>query len=135
MMIAYNKGDLFDSIVMALYSEPEVVVLFRKKITDDAEGDSITEDQIKVLLLDILTRFKHIRGSWFIRNIKGQQKLASPHATRKQIQVKSEIVLATNDVRTQQTMEVFYEDALSNIEKDGVDLDQIVVEDAKDADS
>lgn len=132
-MIAHNKGDLFDSIVMALYSEPEVVALFRKKI--DAEGDSITEDQIKILLLDVLTRFKHIRGSWFIRNIKGQQKLASPHATRKQIQVKSEIALATNDVRTQQTMEAFYEDALSNIQKDGVDLDQIVVEDAEDGDS
>ena len=91
MMIGYNRGDLFDSIVTALSSEANIIDIFKSKM----KIPNFHEDLVKLVLDEILTRFKNIRGRWFIKKIKGQKKQNTSHSTRKQVQVKTEIAIAT----------------------------------------
>ena len=132
MMIAYNRGDLFDSIVTALSSEANIIDIFKSKM----KIPNFHEDLVKLVLDEILTRFKNIRGRWFIKKIKGQKKQNTSHSTRKQVQVKTEIAIATAEVRqSDKALKTFYINAQTNIEEkstnlydcnDDMDADEII---------
>mmetsp|Transcript_24989 Transcript_24989/g.27968 ORF Transcript_24989/g.27968 Transcript_24989/m.27968 type:complete len:120 (-) Transcript_24989:29-388(-) len=119
MMIAYNKGDLFDAMITALLSEEKIINLFTKKL-DLEEFDN---EPINELLDNILTRFKHIRGCWFINKLKGQKKQNSSHSTRKHVQVKTEIAAATADARSEAVLKKYYGDATNNIRNSNDEFD------------
>ena len=91
MMIAYHDGSLFDQIVSALLDDDAIMDLFKTKL-------SIVEwqhNERKLLLGAVLTKFKNIRGRWFVNNIRGQQaQIKDAHTTRKGVAVKSEIAQA-----------------------------------------
>ena len=120
MMIAYSEGDLFDAMIMGLKSEQSIFAMFKTEL----KLEEFNDDVIFKLLDDILTRFKHIRGSWFIKKIKGQKKQTSTHSTRKHVQVKTEIAAASADVRASMQLKKFYTDAANNIRNKEVDLDE-----------
>ena len=124
MMIAYNRGDLFDAIITGLASSPDIVKEFQEKLHITTSG----EKKITLILDNILTIFKHIRGCWFIKKITGQKRHNSSHSTRKNVQVKTEIASAKAEVRCEATMQSFYSSAELNIKKNNIDLYKLVDE-------
>ena len=111
MMIAYNEGDLFDAMMIGLKSEKRIVDKFKQML----DLESYKDDAVDKLLDHILTIFKHIRGRWFTTKQKGQKKQISSHSTRKYVQVKTEIAVATADIRSDKSLAKYYNDAYETI--------------------
>ena len=57
MMIAYNRGDLFDSIVTALFLEENLIEILKNKM----KIQNFDKNLVKVVFDEILTRFKNVR--------------------------------------------------------------------------
>lgn len=123
MMIAYSSFNIFETMVSALYTHKDVVDLFKTKLGLEAFNQTVIDG----LLDDILTRFLHIRGHWFIKKVQGQGKLSAPHTTRKNIQIKTEIAKATADVRRSQDKkyETYYKEVEENILTSSIELENI----------
>lgn len=56
MMTAYNRGDLFDSIITALSSETNIIEIFKNKMM----LSNFDKDLVKLVLDEILIRLKNI---------------------------------------------------------------------------
>ena len=90
-MIAYHDGSLFDQIVSALLNDDTIMALFKTKLSIDGWQ----HNESKLLLGAVLTKFKNIRGRWFVNNIRGQRaQIKDAHTTRKGVAVKAEIAQA-----------------------------------------
>ena len=90
MMVAYSDGSLFDEIKKAIVENNEIQGSFTK----DLGLEEFSEKKITILLHYILTKFKNIRGCWFVNKICGQKRKMSKWATRETVLIKVECAQA-----------------------------------------
>ncbi len=84
MMLAYNNGNIVTVIKMS--------ILFHKATMDSFSclSGSKNDENNKLLLMYIIERYSHMRGTYFVRHFKGNsrnqvQKLANCQATRTKV--------------------------------------------------
>ena len=98
MMMAYTDGSLFDGIRLALGSNQSAFELFSEKL---GISSYFCVDDQKLLYNFLLTKFKNIRGRWFVNAIRGQKPQKDTHTTRKSVAITAEIALAKGEARAE----------------------------------
>ena len=85
MMMAYNDGDIISKIKLGILSHDDTRDRFSCLTgTSDNKADN------RLLLEYIMERYAHMRGTFFVKHLKGNsgdqlKKLASPQATRTKV--------------------------------------------------
>jgi hypothetical protein len=109
MMIAYSDGKLLHRIHQAIFESADVGALFIEKF------DLEEVDHSRNLLLEILSKFRNMRGRWFVNSLRGQKKktlgVVDDFATRKGVANAASVAKGKAQARAENSKREYYEAA------------------------